>query len=525
MRTTWLTLLPLVALLAGPAAAAAQRVPTPAEAQRAATPATPDNIVVEPFTGISAVNTRNFLLQGLADHPLFRLVDHASVRARGQELFDTSRLSAEQYVALAQDLDIRAFIAGRIARRSGRYVLTVTVRSGETGEVVGQAEWRVARPSLFSVLELEAYAQLTAPLELASSPARRGPRDDEQPPQPEPVAEPEEVPPPLDPDVVADEDDPRRTYEMRRMDAFRVELLVSALRRNLDATAEVDPALRGGTAGDAPIIEPRGFSSRGLGGMELGLRLELYPGALLPDQDRFGFLGFYLAYRTSLGLSTTFDGCPLGSAPRCTDEDGVVTLSTRTTDLDMGIRIRHRFGKWRHSPTIMADIGYGIFSYSFDADGLQRVRADQILPPMRYRQLHLGTGLEVGIVPIYLSFVGRFHYRLGTQIGDDALAIWGQDTYNIRGMRILGELRSEMPYILPGMYVGLGAEFFRFQTVFRGQTACANPDGAGGCAPNDLWEPWPTSGSGGAERVSGGLRDAVQDSYFRINLTVGYAFR
>ena len=516
-----------VLLAVPPSPASAQRTVSPAEAQRAATPATPDNIVVEAFTGISASNTHDFLVAGLSDHPLFRLVDQDAVRTRGRELFDTTRLSAEQYAALARDQDIRAFLSGRIARRSGRYVLTVTVRSGETGEVVGQAEWRVTRPSGFSVLELEAYAQLSGPLELAWSPARsRGPSDDEQPPEPPPVLE-EEVPPAVDPDVMADDDDPRRTYEMRRMDAFRMELLVSTLRRNLDATAEVDPALRGGVAGSAPIIEPRGFSSSGLGGLELGLRLEFYPGALLADQDRLGFFGFYLAYRSSLGLRTTFDGCPLNSAPRCTDEDGVVSLSTRTTDLDMGIRLRHRFGRWRHSPTIMADIGYGMFSYSFDADGLQQVRADQILPPMRYRQLHLGTGLEVGIIPVYLSFVGRFHYRLGTQIGDDALAIWGQETYSIRGVRILGELRTEMPYIAPGMYLGLGAEFFRFQTVFRGQTACADPDAAGGCAPGELWEPWPTlpSSMGGAPRVSGGLRDAVQDSYFRINLTVGYAFR
>jgi len=505
--------------------ASAQRPLSPAEAQRAATPATPDNLVVEAFSGISATNTRNFLVQGLGDHPLFRMVDHQSVRQRGRELFDATRLSAEQYVQLARELDIRAFLSGRIAQRGGRYVLTVTVRSGETGEVVGQAEWRVARPSGFSVLELEAYAQLTAPLELTRSPARvPAPVVEEPPPEP-PVDLVDEVPPPVDPDVVAADDDPRRTYEMRRMDAFRVELLVSTLRRNLDATAEVDPAQRGGTRGDAPIIEERGFSSTGLGGLELGFRLELYPGALLTNQERYGFLGFYLAYRSSAGLSTTFDACT-GSA-RCTDEDGLVSLRTRTTDVDMGVRIRHRFGKWRHSPTIMADIGYGLFRYDFDADGLSTVRADQILPPMRYRQVHLGTGLEVGIVPIYLSFVGRFHYRLGTQIGDDALAIWGQQTYDIRGMRILGELRTEMPYIVPGMYLGLGVEYFRFRTVFRGQAGCAVPGADGSCPDDALWERWPTQsgGSGRTESVTGGLRDAVQDSYFRITLTLGYAFR
>ena len=193
----------------------------------------------------------------------------------------------------------------------------------------------------------------------------------------------------------------------------------------------------------------------------------------------------------------------------------------------MGIRIRHRFGRWRHSPAIMADIGYGIFNYAFDAVGLQQVRADQILPPMRYRHMHLGVGLEVGIVPVYLSFVGRFQYRLGTQIGADAKDIWGQETYSVRGMRMSGELRTEMPYVAPGMYAGLGVEFFRFETLFRGQTGCLSPDAGGGCPANELWEPWPTlpSSISGAPQVSGGLRDAVKDSYIRINLTVGYAFR
>ncbi|MCB9661045.1 MAG: hypothetical protein R3B40_23790 [Polyangiales bacterium] len=501
-----------------------------AHAQHAAAGASgsaPDNIVVEAFRGITATSTRAHLVTGLDGHPLFHLLDADAVQARGRELFDTTRFSPEQYAQLASDLDVRAFLSGRVARRSGRYLLTVEVRSGQTGAVVGEATWRVARPSGFSVLENEAYAQLSELLDQTMSPVRAAPGDDETPPDVPPVEAPPEVPPPHDPDVVADADDPRLAYDLRRMDAFRVEVLVGTLRRNLDATAEVDPALRGGSPGDAPVIEPRGFHSRGLGSLELGLRLEFFPGALLPDQERLGFFGFYMAYRHSAGLSLTFDGCPVGSDPRCTDEDGVVKLAAHTSDLDMGIRLRHRFGRWRHSPTLMADIGYGIFSFVFDADGLMRVRADQILPPMRYRQLHLGTGLEVGIVPVYLSFVGRFHYRLGTQIGSDAEAIWGGETYDIRGVRILAELRTEMPYVLPGLYLGLGAEFFRYATVFRGQTACASPDASGGCAPDALWEPWPTlvDTTSGTRRVSGGLRDAVHDSYFRITLTLGYAFR
>ena len=75
----------------------------PARAQPAGAVAGPDHIVVEPFRGIAAAATRNHLLVGLGEHPLFSLLDADAARARARELFRSTNLSNEQYVQLPEE--------------------------------------------------------------------------------------------------------------------------------------------------------------------------------------------------------------------------------------------------------------------------------------------------------------------------------------------------------------------------------------------------------------------------------------
>lgn len=498
----------LTVFLVGPGAASAQR----AEVRTG-----PERIVVDEFRGPRSAQMRAWLLEGFSDREGYVLVPVRTYRDMARSMFGRTRLDAAQYQGIAQAMDIRAIVQGRVQRRNGRWVVTVKVINGETGEEIGGARWRERRHTSLRSLSSEGWDALLPHFEASWSPARlRPPIDDEQPPANVADGGPNGVDGQGEEDagdVESAEREPEEPLDYLRSDALRLELLFSTLRRSLRANTLVDAGLRGGASGML-LDETHRFESSGLGHLELGLNLEFYPGLLLDDQDRWGFFGFYLEYRTSVLLSTTMRAC--SDNPAC--PTGRISIDSRTSDLNMGIRLRHRFGHYRHSPVIFGDIGYGIFHYYFDPTGLAVAEPRDILPPMRYRHLHIGAGIEVGLVPIYLFFVGRFQYRLGTQVGQDALDIWGLETTKTGGFRVHFELRTEMPYITPGMYAGISFEFFRWSTTFRGQTqrdATLEPD-------RGLWEPWVTDSSG---RVTGGIPDPVADNYFRLGLTVGYAFR
>jgi hypothetical protein len=118
-----------------------------------------------------------------------------------------------------------------------------------------------------------------------------------------------------------------------------------------------------------------------------------------------------------------------------------------------------------------------------------------------------------------MVFLGaRFAYRVGLDVGADARRIWGASTGRPSGLQVGAELRHEMTWLADGAFVAIGVEWFRFTTVFRGQTACR----AGSeCAEYELWEPWPETG----DIVDGGIRDPLDDDYLRLTLNIGWAYR
>ena len=172
----------------------------------------------------------------------------------------------------------------------------------------------------------------------------------------------------------------------------------------------------------------------------------------------------------------------------------------------------------RRSPHVSADLGYGLFQFILDPDDLLVLERNSIVAPMDYRYVHIGAGIDYGIVPTYLTAGLRLAYRLGLSVGDDAKRIWGTETSNIGGFLIGLDLRTEAPYIADGVFAMFSFEFFRFSTDFRGQTACSMPDAAGSCPSGDLWEPWPASPDL-SENVTGGLQNTVDDNYIRLGLT------
>jgi hypothetical protein len=85
-------------------------------------------------------------------------------------------------------------------------------------------------------------------------------------------------------------------------------------------------------------------------------------------------------------------------------------------------------------------------------------------------------------------------------------------------LQVGAELRHEMTWLADGAFLAIGVEWFRFTTVFRGQTACQS---GSECAEYELWEPWPETG----DIVDGGIRDPLDDDYLRLTLNIGWAYR
>jgi hypothetical protein len=68
------------------------------------------------------------------------------VRARGFRVVSTTASveNSVQYVALAQDRGVSAFVIADLKRSKGRHMLTIVVLDGEWGSVLGR--WSVAAP-------------------------------------------------------------------------------------------------------------------------------------------------------------------------------------------------------------------------------------------------------------------------------------------------------------------------------------------------------------------------------------------
>lgn len=426
-----------------------------------------------------------------------------------------SRPSDEEWVSIARELDVVAILDGRVSRARRSWRLTVRVRSGADGAILGDEGWGGRTASAIEGVRRSGAERLAPLLARARAPAplRAVPRAEETPwyaggveGGPAPEGEEEEAAPPS-------------TNE--RHDSFRLSATGGTLFRSFAATAEVYRARRdeGVTTGET-LEEQRAYQSSGIGHFELGLEGEFYPGAL-GDQP-FPYLGVLASFRNSVGLGASACRYGLSACER-------VSIATNQTDVQVGARARYRFGPSRRDFEGMIEVLYGYSSFTFDTGALQQIDRNAIIPPLEYQYVSLGGGFRYGLVPDYLSVALRADYRAGISVGAAARSVWGRETGAPSGFLVGLDLIHEATWLAEGIFVTLRAEYFQMITTFRGQVGCA--DMGAGCKVADppwldegLWELWPVNG-GDIEDVAGGVRDPVADHYVRWALHVGYAFR
>jgi hypothetical protein len=323
-------------------------------------------------------------------------------------------------------------------------------------------------------------------------------------------------------DADDDDDDEEAVPDDDRHEAFALMFHVGALRRSMVVPGiRVFNRLRDPTLPVSEVIEERRqYVSGGPGHAELGVEMELYPGAFSDTQPLpfFGLVGRYhhSAFLVSKGPTRAGD---------------IIDVGTSQSEIYVGARGRYRLGDGPQFAQLTADIGYGLFDFTLDTAHLVLLEPSSVIPPLQYSHVQLGVGFSYVLAPRWLTASASASARLGLGIGRDAKAIWGVDTTAANGWQIQIRLRSEAPYVAEGVFIGATFEYFMFTTQFSGQTACATSPCMGDidmdmdgridvAAEPEPWEQWPQTDDG---QVTGGIPTPVQDTYMRFGIFFGYA--
>jgi hypothetical protein len=483
-------------------------------------------VVVEPFGGPRGGAVRGDLVASLEENGV-EIIGEAEVRRASERLGIGRRPSDEEYVQLARELRVSAFIDGYVRRQRRSWGASVRVRNAADGTRVGSASWGGRTAATLNAVRRNGHSRLADYLASTSVPGAAPAAQNtggERPWYQQQAEDPEE--PGEDPN----EDDPEEPRELApastRYDAFRLALLGGTLYRFMDTTVSVYALQRMMPAADparAFVDERRSYASGGIGHFELGGLAELYPGAF-GDQP-FPYLGVVLSFTHSIAVQSN-------GINRNTGDN--VAVPTNQLDFYVGARGRYRFGAERREPEIRFDAGWGTFLFELGLAELQLIELDTIIPPMQHGYVYLGAGFSYGIVPTYLTVGVDVGYRIGTNIGGDTRNVWGTRTAPSNGFEMGIEIKTEIPEIAQGIFATLRFSYFQFTTDFNGQVGCAQPNACSGYmdpwSDPRLWEVWPvTPPAPGSPRANvddaiGGPRDAVNDNYIRLQLAIGYSF-
>lgn len=479
-------------------------------------------VVVDSFGGPQGGTTRAALVRSLEENGLV-VIPSDEVDAARRQLGLGARMTSAQYVEIGRALRASAFIDGRVSRQRRRWSVTVRVRSASDGEIVGRESWGGRTVASLGAVRRTGYRRLEDHLAATSAlpsaqvapSGREVPwyargQDDEAPPEEE-------------------EETPASSAPSQRYDSLRFSLRLGTLYRWMDTMVRVYAAQRGLPTSDPANDlreEDRAFRAPAPGHFELGGQVELYPGAF-GDQP-FPYIGVLVAFSHSIAAGAV--------APHRTNRGVDVSVPTNQLDFLVGLRGRYRFGPERREPEIHFDVGWGTFNFDLGLAELQQIDPSLVIPPMQHGYVQLGAGIRYGIVPTYLTASLELAYRIGTNIGPDTRNVWGTETAPSNGLVVGIELKSEIPEIAQGVFVGLLFQYFQLTTAFRGQVGCVQPGACSGpvdpgpWADTRLWEVWPVAVPSGGEpydinRVVGGPIGDVNDNYIRLQLSLGYAFQ
>ncbi|MBX7193186.1 MAG: hypothetical protein K1X94_14120 [Sandaracinaceae bacterium] len=468
-------------------------------------------VIIERFRGTRASTARNLLISNLSESG-YTVIPDSEVDAVRRRLHLPTRMSGDDYVALARELNAAAIVDGRVARARRAWNLTVRVRNGLDGSILGSASWGGRSTSAIDGVGRSGAERLGEHLMAARAPASEAQQSSE--PQWYQAGYHDDTESPIDDEDPTPEPEPTDT---ERYDTGHIMISGGTLWRSFGTVLDVYAGQHGGGDPSAIIGQERGYASAGIGHFELGGEGDIYPGAF-GDQP-FPYLGLVASFRNSVGLSST--------APASDPVDGDVSLPTNQMDLRVGLRGRYRFGPRRGDFLLFLDAGFVMSTFTFGVDQLAQIQRDTIVPPMEYQSIDLGLGFDFAIVRDALSLAAYGRGRIGVGIGVQTRNVWGIETSPANGFLFGLELRHDATWLARGAFASLRFEYFQYITQFRGQVGCYDtcPVVANPWDDRSLWEVWPVADpTDPSSRVTGGPQDPVADHSVRWGLYLGYAF-
>jgi len=306
-------------------------------------------VVVLDFDGAGAAPVRSHVVDALSDHSELAIVPVRDVENATNRL-GLSLDAPADYVRVAEDLNISAFVGGSVARENGSFVATVWVRNGADGQLMHEEPWTRKTKAQLKAIKGNFWTVMGPHIGASAAPQKA------EAPAPE-AAEAA----PVDENEL--EDDAPSTPSKRP--SLIVSFGPRVLSRNLQYENDQLGNLR---------------TYKNTAAFELALSAQWYPGATSHD-DWIGDLGLDVDADYAIGLKSKEDG---------------KTLSTTAYELGAGLIFRLPFEMFEPRFRL------GYVRHVFDVDTASTV----FLPSMTYSSLRAGLGTAIKIVDALSLDVG-----------------------------------------------------------------------------------------------------------------------
>jgi hypothetical protein len=315
------------------------------------------------FDGQRAAKLREAVVSSVSEE--ITVVPNKAVQSAASEI-GADLSTSDGRIEVARELEIDAFIEGRVDKAGRNWVLVLSVASGSSGEFAEVAELTAKDPrKLAARAETRSFSELSAAIAQSERPAKK------PEPEPEPIAakeEQEEEPEP-EPEEAADDDDDEAAQDDpddgELPMALAIELGAGGFSRDFEYRENID---------SLPVYDiaapPLAF-----------LGLQWFPAAHFSDSAA-AHIGLRARGQMAFGLSS---GLESGSSQE---------FDTTSTMIEIGVRGRLPLS----SLQLGADVSYGSHTYKIDSADTAAGLIDPGIPSASYSYLkfHIDASLALG---------------------------------------------------------------------------------------------------------------------------------
>jgi len=316
----------------------------------------PKRIVVLDFDGAGSTAVRGYVVNALGDHEELDIVPMREVENAASRLgvsFDTP----EDYVRVAEDLELSAFIGGSLGRAGKNFRAKIWVRNGATGEVVHEEPWSRKNRAQLKTIEANFWEVMGPHIMASSAPTRVDASAEPAPP------------PPMMTEESLDTESPKAVEEPPSDPSKHPALIASIGPRLLSRTLQFD---------DDPLGNLRSYETKAA--FEVAIAAQWYPGAH-SRSDWLANIGLDVDADYAIGLKSKERG---------------KSLATTAYELGGGLIVRIPLDMFEPR------IRLGYVRHVFDVDTASTV----FLPSMTYSSARLGLGTALKIVDALSLDVG-----------------------------------------------------------------------------------------------------------------------